>query len=238
MNESQHGLLWRTVALGTMLLLYANLADLLVVVGGVHRVLYDLASLVLLLALGGWLVLSRELASLGVHRQNLARSIMWGTVLGLGLATPPLVFFAFPVLLAGPVHYPSIAEMTTMGLLWELLVRVPIVTVLLQELVFRGLLQRQFTLSLGSWRGILVTNAFFSAWHLVIAWDAVSQQQVALSFLPSWVFHFLGYVGALAVVWAGGVVLSLLRWRTDNLAGPVVTHWLVVVLMTMMLYAQ
>jgi membrane protease YdiL (CAAX protease family) len=217
---------------------------LLVVVGGFDRILYDLASLVLLVVLGSWFALFRrdELAGLGVQRRGLVHSAMWGVLLGLGLAVLPLLFLflfsAFPVLLGGPVHYPAITEMSRAQLLWELLVRVPIVTVLLQEFVFRGLLQRRFTLALGFWRSIFTANTFFSAWHLVIAWDAVSQQQIALPFLPPLAFHLLGYVGALAVVLIGGMVLSLLRWRTDNLAGPIAAHWLVVALLTVMLYMQ
>jgi len=241
-TPSNKPLFWRTAILGLALLGYVNLADLLVVWGGFDRVLYDLASLVLLAVLGGWLVFFRrhELRGLGVQRRGLVRGAAWGALLGLGLAAMPLFFFAFPMLLAGPVQYPAITEMSMARLLWELLVRIPIVTVLLQELVFRGLLQRQFTTAWGLRDGILVTNAFFAAWHLVIAWDAVSQQQVALPAqrVPPWAFHLLSYVGALVVVWIGGVILSLLRWRTDNLAGPIVAHWLVVALMTVMLYAQ
>jgi membrane protease YdiL (CAAX protease family) len=222
------------------LLLYANLADLIVVVGGADRILYDLASLVLLIVLVGCFILFRrhELGSLGVQRRGLVRSAAWGALLGLSLAAVPLLFFAFPFLLAGPVHYPAITGMSAGRLVWELLVRVPIVTVLLQEFLFRGLLQRQFTQAQGLWRGVITTNLFFSAWHLVIAWDAVSQQAVALPFLPPAAYHLLGYVGALIVVLVGGTILSLLRWRTDNLAGPIMAHWLVVALMTIMLYAR
>ena len=238
-GPARHRLLWRTVARGALLLIYANLADLLVVGGGFDRALYDLAALVLLIVLGGWFILCRrhELPGLGVQRQGLVNSALRGVLLGLGLATGPLLFFAFPFLLADPVRYPAITGMSQARLWWELLVRVPIVTVLLQEFLFRGLLQRDFTRALGLWRGILSTNLIFSGWHLVIAWDAVSQQSVALPLLPPGACYLLGYFGALLVVLLGGTLLSLLRWRTDNLAGPIAAHWLVVALMTVMLYA-
>lgn len=229
----------QAVALSAILVLYSNSANLPLLQGATWaQEVYNIASLLMLGGLLFWaLAVDRQPpAALGLTVRGLGRSLGYGALGGLGMALPALAFFAFSVALPAPIQYPEIARLTPPQLLGRVLVQIPLVTALFEEVAFRGLLQAKFVAALGTGRGILATVAVFAAWHGVIVYHSIRQTNAVLPGLPLPLAYGVAYAVAMLAIAAGGLVFSLLRHFTRNLGGSVMAHWLVVALMVTALF--
>lgn len=150
---------------------------------------------------------------------------------GLTLALPSVLFFAIASAHGG-VGYAAIPALPVPSLLVRELVEIPLLTAFLEELVFRQYVFRAF-----AQRGVMalvLTNAgIFTLWHLVVTARTV----LATNFAASPLLLVGAYVGALATVFVGGVVFALVRWRTGHFAYSALTHWVVVGLITLAVWA-
>ncbi|HEU5441655.1 MAG TPA: CPBP family intramembrane glutamic endopeptidase [Ktedonobacterales bacterium] len=136
------------------------------------------------------------------------------------MGIPSLLFFVHPVLVGSvqdvPLAQASISSIN--GLMRRLLVDLPVMTALIEELVFRSLLFAP----LGSLRRTLVVNAgLFTVWHGVAAYTSVLD--TPLSHSPG---LMLSYAGALGSVFVGGLVFAFVRWKTGSFIYSALTHWL------------
>jgi membrane protease YdiL (CAAX protease family) len=146
---------------------------------------------------------------------------------GLALAIPSVLFFAVASLQGG-VGYSPIAALSVQGLLKRELVEIPLLTALVEDLVFRQFLYREFPQrTLGA---TLLTNAgIFTLWHLVVTARTVSETSFATSL---WLLAG-SYLGSLATVFVAGIVLAYVRVRTGSFLYSALTHWLLVGLITL-----
>jgi membrane protease YdiL (CAAX protease family) len=151
---------------------------------------------------------------------------------GLVMALPALAAFAFPPLLPAPIEYRPVAALALPQFLWKVLVEVPLATALCEEVAFRGVLQALFQGRVSPVPSIIATNITFALWHVVVNHRTVFETNVTAAphLVP------LALAAGLAGVFAGGVLFSLLRRCTGNLAGSIVAHWMVDALMLAMLY--
>jgi membrane protease YdiL (CAAX protease family) len=146
------------------------------------------------------------------------RSIVIGAVAGLLLALPPVVFFLHP-LFVSTVDYGPIAHMAMNGLLRHVLMDLPFLTAIIEELVFRHWL---FFEAKSPVRTILFNASIFTFWHGVAGFTAVAATQYG----SSTGLLIVSYVGALAAVFAGGVVFAWVRHTTGSFVYSALTHWL------------
>ncbi|MGB7361957.1 MAG: type II CAAX endopeptidase family protein [Rhodococcus sp. (in: high G+C Gram-positive bacteria)] len=121
----------------------------------------------------------------------------WGAGLrwGLGAAAPVALTYgvvaAVPALRTRVASSPPEQEATQ----W-LTLRIPLGTVVCEELIFRGALQGM--------RGVLATSIVFGLWHIPVA---------------------RGGVGTLVATGAGGLVFGWLRQRSGSVVAPAVLHY-------------
>lgn len=166
-------------------------------------------------------VISRHLGSLKAQFQWHWRSVGLATAGGLALALPALLFFIHPVLVSnvqnGPAAAASVSSVNE--LLRRLLVDLPFMTAIIEELVFRSLL---FVGVGGVRRTVLLNAGLFTVWHVVAGFTAV--QATALAHAP--LMLTLSYVGALASVFVGGIVFALVRIKTGSFLYSALAHWL------------
>ncbi|HEX8598750.1 MAG TPA: CPBP family intramembrane glutamic endopeptidase [Chloroflexia bacterium] len=167
----------------------------------------------------------------GLGRRGLAKSVLGGTLVGLGLSIPPLIFFYRPILLDTPLEYGPIHGMSRCQLVQDLLVGVPVNISLLEELLFRGLifsaLRRNHSLAVS----LAGASAAFAGWHFSVTYTTAAQTNLATAArLPAFLKPFvqpLAVIGGMLTTGLAGVAFGLVRHRTGNLAGPIVAHWLV-----------
>ncbi len=231
----------RAVAASFVLIVFSNSITAFIYFAGVDRQpVYLLGTVFVLCVLYWWARHSARLdrVELGLSASGWKRSAAIGVLVGCLLAIPPLVFLTFPFLLVEPARYREIQNLSLPGLLWRLGVELTIATALVEEVLFRGILQALFKRSLSTARALVATNTVFALWHLAVNAQTLQQNALALPFIPAALAQAIGYLGSLITVGIGGIVLSILRERTNHLAGSMVAHWVVVAAMTVAVYWQ
>ena len=103
-----------------------------------------------------------------------------------------------------------------------------------EEVLFRGFIRERGIRWLGVSKGIALSCILFVLWHVVVTYQGIQQTNLTSATVPWPILYVAGAV-PLAVA---GLVLSLLRHRTGNLAGPTVAHWLTNSLMQVLLLFQ
>lgn len=146
------------------------------------------------------------------------RSLMIGTLAGLALAAPAVIFFIHPFFVSN-LDYGPIAHMTPSGVIRYTLLDIPFLTAIIEELVFRHWL---FFEAKSPIRTILFNAGIFTVWHGVAGFTAVAATQ----FGGSGGLLALSYVGSLASVFVGGVVFAWVRHTTGSFVYSTLAHWL------------
>ncbi|MBI4329763.1 MAG: CPBP family intramembrane metalloprotease [Chloroflexi bacterium] len=172
----------------------------------------------LVLAWRGWKV---SFSSMGIASEGVPRSAILGAAFGLGVT----VFLLAGLLLVRGMRAPTTYLDGGYGLYdpwYRVLVRIPLGTVLLEEVAFRGVLMALLRAGgAGPVKAIMVSSGVFGLWHL-------SGPVALLSGYPSpdlWsaVVAFAG----VPVGFLGGILFATLRVKTGSLAGPMVAHWVI-----------
>jgi membrane protease YdiL (CAAX protease family) len=106
------------------------------------------------------------------------------------------------------------------GVAYQAVVRIPVGTVLWEEVAFRGVLQASLRRVLPTPAAIAVTSGVFGLWHIRPTWQALRTNGLARDRR-----HTVARVGAVTAVTAGGgALLSWLRERSGGLAAPIALH--------------
>ena len=146
------------------------------------------------------------------------RSLIIGTLAGLALAAPAIIFFIHPFFVSN-VDYGPIAHMTVSGVMRYVLMDIPFLTAIIEELAFRHWL---FFEAKSPTRTILFNAFIFTVWHGVAGFTAVAATQ----FGSSGEMLAFAYIGSLASVFVGGGVFAWVRHITGSFVYSALTHWL------------
>ena len=157
---------------------------------------------------------------LGARRDRLAA--------GMRAAAPPALALAggWVVLAAVPAGRPVLGDrrvtgLTGRGVAYQVLVRIPVGTVLWEETAFRGVLQASLRRVLPGPAAIAVTSAVFGLWHIRPTADALRINQIGASRRAA----LAPIAAAVAATTAAGLLLSGLRERSGSLAAPMLLHF-------------
>jgi membrane protease YdiL (CAAX protease family) len=119
------------------------------------------------------------------------------------------------------------AGLTLGQLLWRVLVRVPVGTVLLEEVAFRGVLWAMVRRRRGTAWATTVSSLLFGLWH-VLPSRGLSQVNTAAAVLGTGpAGRALSVAVGVVATTAAGVVLCELRRRSGSLLAPAALHWAV-----------
>lgn len=176
-----------------------------------------------LAATGALLAIARRAGcsweELGLDRAALrrapGRAATFGAVVGAGYALAAAVPHTRPLLADGRV-----AGLRLPQVLCRALVRVPLGTVALEEVGFRGVLPALLRRRYGAARASAVSAALFGLWHLLPAWDLASVRDPAAG--PA--RRARAVAGVMAGTAVGGVALGALRRFRGGLFTPMAAH--------------
>ena len=151
---------------------------------------------------------------------NVRHGLKIGAILMTAVLAVYLVAWALPAT-HGLFKDRRVGERSAAAMLYEVLIRIPFGTVLLEEVAFRGVLLGQ----LGSrlhWRvGLLASSLLFGLWHVLPAWAINTVNPVLRSSGISRPLAILAAVGGTAVA---GLFMSWVRIRARSLLAPVMLH--------------
>lgn len=173
-----------------------------------------------------------ELAGLGLGRRGLGKSLLDGLLLGLLLGLPGVVYLAWRELAPTPIRFAALAETSFPAFVALVFGRLLFFTALAEELAFRGLLQSRLRSAFGPARAILIGAVVFAAWHLVVSLTTLRGTNLASDLGTAG----LAYVVQNLAVLCAGLLWGLLRERSGNLAGCILSHWLADALLVAGLY--
>jgi membrane protease YdiL (CAAX protease family) len=158
-------------------------------------------------------------AQLGFARNRAGAGLRWGggafAAVAAGLAVPLAVPGLRPLLTDARV-----AELDAAGVAGQLLVRIPVGTVLWEEVAFRGVLLAALARVLPLRTAVLGAAALFGVWHVRPTRSALAANDLVDGPLPT---ALAVTAGCLATAVAG-LVFAWLRLRSGSLLAPVLLH--------------
>jgi len=182
-----------------------------------HLVVSPLAAL-LLLGVARWSGLTWT--ELGLGRAELISGLRWG---GIGAA---LITSAYAVGLAVPLARAS-AEPSpgARAAAFSALVEVPLGTVLLEELAFRGVLWAMVAVNHGPWIATAASSLIFGLWHVLPSLSTSAGVRVPEAFAGGLVGRTAWVALNVLATAAAGVLFCELRRRSGSLVAPILVHW-------------
>jgi membrane protease YdiL (CAAX protease family) len=158
-------------------------------------------------------------ADTGLGRARLLPGLRLGTAAAAAAAGGWLALAAVPA--ARPLlRDERIAGLSGRQVAYQVLVRIPVGTVLWEETAFRGVLQAALHRVLPEAAAIALTSGVFGIWHIRPSVEALRVNGLAGGRAAA----LAGAVSAVAATAAAGLLLSLLRARSGSLAAPVLLH--------------
>lgn len=180
-----------------------------------------LPALAVLAALRLWRLSPLEL---GLSSANAAKSIAVGLGIAAVAAGPVVLYLAFPIGLAeGALRFHNIdgASGNVGGALYWAFLLYPLHTVIFEEVLFRGVLQGLAVRAFRLRPGIALTAAAFALWHVTTDVTVLGKAGIAEDAL----LFVLAQLLVLAGLFAGGLVLGVMRQRAGNLLTQIAFHW-------------
>jgi membrane protease YdiL (CAAX protease family) len=155
-------------------------------------------------------------AELGLDRASVPSGLRWGMgVVGV-IAAGLLLALVVPDLRS--LLEDDRAEISLRSMLWRTVVVIPVATVLVEELLFRGVLLGLLQRLLSAGRALAACAAVFGLWHLLPVWRGGGAGELAEG----------GSIGAVAgtfvATFAAGLGFGWLRQRSGSLVAPVLAH--------------
>lgn len=169
----------------------------------------------------------RTVDDIGLEPRKVQSGLRWGGGASALLLSIYLIGLAIPF--TNQLFQDSRANISLGELAWETLIMVPLGTVLMEEVAFRGVLPAMFRKRLskyanGALRADLLAALLFGFWHVLPSWNVNEVNPVFRDLLP-------GPLGQAAAITAGvigtgvaGMGLSWLRNRSESLMAPVLMH--------------
>jgi membrane protease YdiL (CAAX protease family) len=155
---------------------------------------------------------------------NWARGARWGIVVTL----VGLVVFLVALVIPGFEGLFNDARVTggIPHLFYEVFVRIPLGTVLLEEVAFRGALPAVFAKQRSTFRAVVIASALFGLWHVL---PSLSLNEVNPVFEVLLGTGLAGKLAGVAVAVVGtflaGLWLCFLRYRSGSILAPMIVHW-------------
>lgn len=210
----------RLVLAATVVLLATYNVTRTVVIDDVDT-LTNLATAAVVGALAWWARLDAH--ELGLERERLGAGFRWGG----GVVGVVLVVMA--VVALDPATRPLLdddrVKVGTGDMVVEVLVTIPLGTVLLEELVFRGSLLGLLRRGRGDVAAVLWCSLLFGLWHIAPAISTSGDNRTLADVTASAIGLAVSVVGTVLATGAAGVAFCWLRLRSGSLVAPALAHW-------------
>ncbi len=198
----------------------------------VDLVLIDQARWTVAVALTGTvalLLLARRVgltrADLGLAPERVGAGLRWGGALSAVILSAYAVAAFLPALESA---FDDERTPHSLGaVVLKVLVVIPLRTVLLEEVAFRGVIWALVRRRHGHVRATALSSALFGLWHVPIAVVSLRTNDGLASFSDSVLGGVAVVVTIVIAMTVAGVVLAELRRRTDSLVAPALVHWTV-----------
>ena len=209
---------------GILLVLWGNLLHPLIgstaiLPGGSWQFVLAGAALI-----GGSLLAARwlglDLKALSLRRDGVVRGVAIGALAAGAIALVDVVVLRLaPSIVGQPIGYSPLSRVSGDELARHIALYLPLGAVIPEELAFRGTLLGGLLARYRVRTAVTVSAIAFGLWHCTVAWFTVVNTTMPV------VLVIPAAVGALVIVFVGGVVMAWLRVATGTLATSIAAHW-------------
>ena len=197
------------VAAASLVLMAANL--LLVALPSGWDVVAAMAGAVGIVAFGRWRGLTWR--QMGLGPDTWRNGLRWGGVAAVAVAVTYALILVLPF---GRETSNDLAAPAGDSLWVTALLLIPLRTVILEELTFRGVLWGSLERSSGTRWALVGTSVAFGCWHVAPALSLADRTEGAV---------WLSVSGVIAFTALAGLVLGELRRRSGSVIAPAALHW-------------
>jgi len=158
-----------------------------------------------------------SLKELGLGRHRLGRSVLLGGLIGLSAPLIAVGLYSWPFF----QHLPWWNQVTIPfeSLFYRIGFRIPVGTAIFEEITFRGVL---FALLFREWgkSAIWLSTSIFGIYHIGLIARILGHAGIG-----SW--PMIGMIaGGVAVTLIWGLIFAFIRYRSGNVSGCALAHWL------------
>lgn len=216
----------KALAFGVLLVVWGNLLHRLigntaVLPGGSAHFVIAGAVLVALSLLAAR-SLGLDASALGLTPAGALRGFAIGLVSGGAAATIAVAATRLvPLLLGAPLVYGPLVGFPSDRLALHVALFLPLGTVLPEEVAFRGTLFAGLLRQMGVRAAIVASALTFALWHGFVAIATVADS----TFGQQTGWWIVGIGGAMVVLFAGGLIMAILRTITGTLMTSIAAHW-------------
>ena len=161
-------------------------------------------------------------ADLGFDLGRVPRGAVIGALVGLIAIVCVGAVKLAPILVGHPIAYEPVEGVSVDELAWHLAFFLPVGAVVPEEIAFRGTLLGTLAMRYGTRAAVLASAAVFAVWHVTVVAATIGATTIA----PPSPWATPATLGALALVFVGGLLLAGLRLWTGTLASTIVAHWM------------
>lgn len=153
----------------------------------------------------------------GAYRGLAIGLVAGGAVAGIAVAATRLA----PLVLGAPLVYGPLVGVGGDRLAIHIAVFLPLGAVVPEEVAFRGTLLAGLLRRMGLRAAIVASALTFALWHGFVAIATVADSTLGQT-VGWWV---VGIAGAMVALFAGGVLMAILRTITGTLMTSIAAHW-------------
>jgi uncharacterized protein len=165
---------------------------------------------------------SLSMTDLGLARDTWRAGLLWGG------AAAALVMIGYAAALVITDNMPEPRYDSWSHAVFAALVLIPIGTVIPEELVFRGVVWGLIRRARGAQTATIASSLLFGLWHVVPALGGGPANDALAGAVGSGsIGTVLSVLATVVVTSVAGVVLCVVRQRSDSLLAPVLLHWAV-----------
>jgi CAAX protease family protein len=177
------------------------------------------------LAVAGALLAVATRSGLGPRELGLQR---WPSGMAWGVAAAAVVVLVYAVALAVPATRDLFSDRRVgvggWALAYHALVRIPVGTVVLEEVAFRSVLPGFAVRRWGLVAGVGLASVLFGLWHVLPSLGIVDVNPVAEQAFDGSGGTALAVIGAVIATTVAGLVLCALRYGSGSLLAPAIVH--------------
>lgn len=169
----------------------------------------------------------QSMESMGLSRSAAPRGLKLGVTFSAALVGVYALGLAIPS--TRGLFLDERADVPFTEMAYKVFIEVPLGTVLLEEVAFRGVLPAMFRRRVRPSRrsGFTADAAaagLFGLWHILPSWNVSEVNPVFRDVLPDTVGQAAGIVGGVLVTAVAGMGLSWMRNRSDSVVAPATLH--------------
>ena len=161
-------------------------------------------------------------ADLGLERSRERSGLLWGAIAFALVAVVVIIGALLPA--TSDFLHDTRAEVPWWRLIFEVVIGIGLLTVVPEELLFRGVLQGSAVRMWGTLRGLVVASSLFGLWHVLPTLSTAGGNSEFAKADATLLGKLALVAGAVLTTAVAGAIFGWLRLRSGSIIAPMIAH--------------